>query len=49
MGANAQMTRFFKDVNISLFILCNITGCLLLYGLQFVRYAFLTEKKGAAL
>src|ERR1700761_7952845 len=37
----SQMTRFFKDVNISLFILCNITGCLLLYGLQFVRYAFL--------
>lgn len=37
----SYMTRFFKDVNILLFVLCNLTGCLLLYGLQFVRYAFL--------
>jgi len=35
------MIRFFKDVKILLFILCNLTGCALLYGLQFVRYAFL--------
>jgi len=35
------MTKFFKDVNILLFIFCNLTGCLLLYAMQFLRYSFL--------
>ena len=36
-----MVSKFFKDVNIALFVVCNVLWCTLVFALQFLRYEFL--------